>query len=235
MAADVYGMAFKDYLEGKFLAEILVHSENYETEAIPVSWYFRNFDLMPVLERLALEQCRGKILDTGAGAGSHSLELQKRGADVTAIDLSPGAVKVIQQRGVKKAVCSDFFSFNEPGFDCLLMMMNGIGIAGSLKGLGKLLDHAHKLLNASGRIIFESSDLIYIYEEDDGSYAIPMMDNYYGEVRYQLEYAGRKGSPFSWVFVDFDNISDYARRHGFQARLLYRGNHFDYLAELVKT
>jgi SAM-dependent methyltransferase len=186
-------------------------------------------------EQLALHQCRGRVLDAGAGAGAHTLALQQKGFEVTAIDLSPGAVEVMKELGVKNALCQDFFHFRESGFDTLLLLMNGAGMAGKLEGLRKLLSHAKKMLNPKGQILIESTDLIYLFQEEDGSYLIPMRENYYGEVSYQLEYKGRKGRPFPWLFVDVDNLAVAAEKEGFGMELLFVGETNNYLARLNRN
>src|SRR6201996_6090763 len=99
-------------------------------EEMPVKIYFRDMEAMPELEWIALQQCRGKILDIGAGAGSHALALQQLGQDITALDISPLLVKLMEQRGVKKVVRGDFFDMSGSGdtYDTLLLLMNGVGL-----------------------------------------------------------------------------------------------------------
>ena len=230
---DIFGQAFRDYVNGDTGAAIKVHLDITEPEELPVSYFFRTYHAMPRWEQIALDSCVGLILDAGAGAGAHALALQERGYDVVAIDLSPGAVEIMKERGVKNALCIDFFQFAEKGFDTLLFLMNGAGMAGKLSGLEKLFNHARKLLNPGGQILLESTDLIYLFEEEDGSYLLPMRENYYGEVTYKLEYKGRKGRPFPWLFVDFDNLAEAAQKAGFTFELLFLGETHNYLARLA--
>ncbi len=232
---DIFGKAFRDFLDGDTHAAIKVHLDIAESDELPVSYFFRTFDDMPAWEQLALNHCRGRVLDAGAGAGAHTLALQQKGFEVTAIDLSPGAVEVMKELGVKNALCQDFFHFRESGFDTLLLLMNGAGMAGKLEGLRKLLSHAKKMLNPKGQILIESTDLIYLFQEEDGSYLIPMRENYYGEVSYQLEYKGRKGRPFPWLFVDVDNLAVAAEKEGFGMELLFVGETNNYLARLNRN
>jgi len=187
---------------------------------------------MPPWERLMLDECRGNVLDVGAGAGSHALALQEKGKKVTALDISPGATEVMKARGVEQAVCADIWEFDQKGFDSVLFLMNGIGIAGNLGRLPSLLSHAAGLLSPGGVIYVESTDLMYMFEEEDGSVLLPMGEQYYGEVTYQLRYKELKGEPFPWLFVDMDNLSTIARSCGLQMDVIYQGGDNHYVAAL---
>lgn len=211
----------------------MVHLDISETEELPVSYFFRTFDKMPEWEQIALDSCYGRVLDAGAGAGAHALVLHQKGFEVVAMDLSAGAVEIMKARGVPNASCNDFFKFMEPGFDTILFLMNGAGMARKLAGLKKLFAHAKKLLNPGGQILLESTDIIYMFEEEEGSYLLPMNHNYYGEVTYQLEYKGVKGKPFHWLFVDYQTLAQIAQNQGYSFELLYLGQTRNYLARLA--
>ncbi len=231
---DIFGEAFRDFMAGRPEEVIMVNTSLSDAEPLPVRYFFRGYKEMPPWERLVLEKCRGKILDVGAGAGSHALALQEMGHTVVAIDVSPGATEVMQARGVKQAFCADFWQFDQRGFDTILFLMNGIGIAGSLDNLPLLLSHATNLLSPKGTLYVESTDLVYMFGEEDGSVLLPMGDHYYGEVKYELSYKGLRGKPFSWLFVDLDNLSATARSCGLLTDVIYRGNDNHYVAALRK-
>lgn len=230
--ADVYGNGLLAYLAGDEEATFVVECDMAETEEWPVATFFRSYDDMPEVERIALEHVEGAVLDVGAGAGSHALYLQRRVAEVTAIDISAGAVEVMRKRGVKRAFVQDFFEMEGEQFDTLLLMMNGIGIVGGLEGLPNFFKRAEKLLKPGGKILLDSSDLIYLYEDEDGETYIDLNAPYYGELEYVMSFGGRKGTPFKWLFVDFDTLSDYAAQNGFSCEKLYEDDHYLYLAEL---
>lgn len=232
--ADVYGNGLLAYLEGKNDASYVVECDMAETEEWPVSTFFRSYDDMPEVERFALSRVVGSVLDVGAGAGSHSLYLQGRLAEVTAIDISPGAVEVMRKRGVRRAFIQDFFQMDGERFDTLLLMMNGIGIVGGLEGLPHFFRCAERLLKPGGKILLDSSDLIYLYEDEDGETYIDLNGPYYGELEYTMSYGGRRGVPFKWLFVDFETLSDYAEKSGFTCEKVYEDDHYLYLAELKR-
>ena len=228
------GEALEAYLNGETKAAITVISDITEDDVIPVSYLFRNFNEMPEIEQIALKKCNGNVLDIGAGAGSHALYLQQKGLHVTALDISLKAVLVMKKRGVENAIAADFWQFQSAEkFDTILLLMNGIGLAGKLEKLPEFFSHLKNLLNPSGKILLESSDLLYMFEEEDGSVVLDLNGTYYGEVQYQMAFQGKKGFPFPWLFVDFPLLADAAAEAGFQAEMLYEGENSEYLAELT--
>jgi len=229
---DPFEKAFYDYLDGDNSATIVVNINKGEADDIPISYFFRTYKDMPELEKIALNLCMGSILDIGAGSGSHSLYLQDKGLDITALDIKKGFVDIMKKRGVKKIIQSDIFDFKGHKFDTLLMLMNGIGFTKNFDGLSVFLKSAKELLHSGGQLILDSSDLMYLYEEEDGFYAINLNMEYYGEVLYQIEYMGVKGKPFNWLYIDFDNLSQIAEQNGFKCEKVFEDNHYNYLARL---
>ncbi len=232
---DIFGIAFEDYLSGNVTGVIKVRTMLQgltENETLPVSYFFRNYDEMPEWEQQALNLCMGSVLDVGAGAGAHSLELQKRGLEVCAVDVSPGAVATMVTRGVREALCVDVMTFSKRKFDTILLLMNGVGMAQNLDGLKTLLFHLKTLLKPEGRIILESTDILYMFQEEDGSILLPLGARYYGEIRYQLYYNRKKGKSFPWLFVDKDNLSAVAGECGYTIEVIYDGETSNYLAAL---
>lgn len=227
-----FEQAFADYFDGDKDATVIVHNTKGDDVAMPVQYFFRSFKEMPKLEKKAMSHCSGSILDIGAGSGIHSLYLQNKGFNVTAIDIRSGFVDVMKKRGIKNVILSDIFEYSGERFDTLLMMMNGIGFCINFEGLQKFLLHAKNLLNPGGQILLDSSDLLFLYEEEDGSYLIDLNEGYYGEVEYQVEYKGILEEPFKWLFVDFSNLSHYAEEAGFRCELLFEDEHYNYLARL---
>jgi SAM-dependent methyltransferase len=95
------------------------------------------------------------VLDIGAGAGRHSLYLQRLGYIVHSIDISPLAVEVMLQRGIRNAYKMDLHKLNYPNnfFDTYLMMFNNFGLAGTMKETKKLLNKLNRMASPKGRII----------------------------------------------------------------------------------
>jgi SAM-dependent methyltransferase len=224
---DVFGQAIHDYHYNKSPGELWIHNRYGPKELMPIEAYFREEENMPDLEWLALNECRGKVLDVGAGAGSHVLELQQRGYEVTAMDISPLAVEVMHDRGVKQAIVQDIFTYDGTQFDTILLLMNGIGLAGNLTKLTILLNQLKNLLLPGGQLLFDSSDVAYLYEG-----ALPKT-GYYGEIKYQYEYKNQKTEWFEWLYIDEKNLIDIARQDGYDMEVLLEDEYGQYLSRLT--
>ena len=226
------GLAIYDFHKTGKAKKLIVHSSMFDDDEIPVTTLFRKFKDMPELEQVALKQAEGRILDVGAGSGCHCVALAEMGKSCTAIDISGLSVEVMKEKGVD-ARCIDLFDENFVGqYDTILMLMNGTGIIGRLENMQKFFMRMKHLLAPGGRILIDSSDLRYLFEEEDGSLMIDLADDYYGLVDFQMEYNKVLGEPFDWLYVDFDTLSLYAEQNGFKAEIIAEGEHYDYLAAL---
>ena len=232
---DILGEALLDYQQGKYTEDIKTFSSLDEEDIIPLPHFFRPFHKMPALEKRALKMCKGKILDIGAGAGSHSLYLQEKGHQITALDISAGAIETCSLRGIKRLVHKNILDYSGTKFDTLLLLMNGIGIIEKLANLDRHLKHLKSLLNPMGQIILDSSDIIYMFEHDDedGGYWIPENSGYYGQVVFVMEYKGSKSDPFGWLYLDYNTLKNAAEANNLNCELVSEGNHYDYLARLT--
>lgn len=231
---DPMGAAILDYQTTGKSDTLRILSSMFDEDEMPVSHLFRSLRDMPLLERNALELSKGKILDVGAGAGCHALTLQKQNKDVTAIDTSPLSCEAMLKRGISNVQCVNLFDNDFKGnFDTILLLMNGTGIAGKICNLPKLFKRLKELLTPDGQILIDSSDLKYIYENEDGSFDINLNGNYYGEVDYQMVYKDIEGEPFDWLYVDFPLLSTIAEANGLHTELIAEGEHYDYLTRLA--
>lgn len=232
MDPDIFGIAFNDYMLGNYDEVVTVDCSVAEVSYLPVAYFFRDFNIMPEGEQSVMEACKGRVLDVGAGAGSHALYMQKKGLDVTAIDISEGAVEVMKKRGVRKAFCVDFFKLKEKRFDNILFLMNGAGVGQTIEGFSKLLKHVKRLIAKDGSVYIESSDIMYMFEEDDGSCRIDLGSDYYGEVKYILKYKEFTGKEFEWLFIDRDNMEHIAEKVGFKTSMFYESGQSNYIMKL---
>lgn len=231
---DPMGTAISDYFNHHKAGRLRVFSSQFEEDEIPVKELFRDIRSMPVLERTALQMATGRILDVGAGSGCHALALQEMGKEVCAIDISPLSVEVMKQRGIKDARLTNLFdeTFTDT-FDSILMLMNGSGIIGRLSNMPDFFRRMKRILRPGGCILMDSSDLRYLFEEEDGSILIDLAGDYYGEIDFQMQYKNVRGDVFDWLYVDFQTLSLYASEYGFKAELVKEGKHYDYLAKLA--
>ena len=237
------GAAILDFQKTGKADKLRVYSSMFEEDEMPVKHLFRNYKEMPKLEQKALDLAKGNVLDVGAGAGCHALALQEKMekvlsspnaiTSVKAIDISPLSVEAMKLRGLKDVECINLFNpLLGNGFDTILLLMNGTGIAGKIANLPTLFQRLKSLLNPKGQVLIDSSDLKYIYENEDGSFDIDINSAYYGEVDYQMVYKGTRGDSFDWLYVDYPLLKSIAESCGFHAELVAEGEHYDYLARL---
>lgn len=223
---DPMGAAISDYYHTGKADRLRVFSSQFEEDEIPVKQLFRSFKQMPVLEQTALRLATGKILDVGAGSGCHALALQEAGKEVCAIDISPLSVEVMQKQGIKDVRLLNLFDehFRET-FDTILMLMNGSGIIGRIENMPGFFLRMKQLLSPGGCILMDSSDLRYLFEEEDGSFLIDIAADYYGQVDFQMQYKDNKGEPFDWLYIDPQTLELYADQHGFKVEIVKKGKH----------
>ncbi len=232
---DPMGAAIRDYFRQGKSAQLKVLSSLFDDDEMPVAHLFRSYDEMPPLEQRALNEARGKVLDVGAGAGCHALALRERGLDVTAVDISPLSCETMKERGIANVECVNIFNqrFQER-FDTLLLLMNGTGIAGKLSRLPQLLSRLKQLMNPGAQILIDSSDLRYVYEDENGVLDVDLDGAYYGEVDYQMTYRNIIGKSFDWLYADSVVLAECCRQCGLKCEILAQGNHYDYLARIVQ-
>lgn len=228
---DVYGKAILDYQKGEN-SKIITFSSIAGKDVMPVDHLFRPFDKMPEIEKTALKMAKGKVLDLGCGAGSHSLYLQEKKFQVRSIDISEGAIAACRERGLKNAGVLNIWDLKSEKFDTIISLMNGVGISGSLERLPAFIAHLKSLLNPGGQILIDSSDIIYMFEDEDGETDLPELNHYYGEIEFDLQYKGEKSGALPWLYIDFYNLKHYAEASGFNCELVQEGDHYDYLARL---
>lgn len=230
---DPMGTAIYDFFKYGKAARLRVFSSQFDEDEIPVATLFRSYNEMPPIEQTALRLSTGKILDVGAGSGCHTLALREMGKDATAIDISPLSVKVMKERGLNAMPVNLFDPLFCESFDTILMLMNGSGIIGKLEHLGDFFQRMKLLLRHGGCVLMDSSDLKYLFEEEDGSYLIDLAGDYYGEIDFRMQYKQVKGDTFDWLYIDFDTLSLYAAQYGFKAEMVEEGSHYGYLAKLT--
>lgn len=229
---DLFGQAILDYQTQNAPEDLITETNISEADEMSVAYLFRTYQEMPKIEKKALQLAKGKTLDVGCGAGSHSLYLQQKGFEVTGIDISPNAIKACQLRGVKDARVQDLLELENEPFDTILLLMNGTGIFGTLTETSKYLQKLKSLLTPNGQILIDSSDIIYMFDQDeDGAYMVPA-DGYYGELTFNVSYKGQTEDTFPWLYLDYNTLQNAAHANGLQCELLLEGDHFDYLAKL---
>jgi SAM-dependent methyltransferase len=232
---DPMGRAISDYYHTGKAGKLRVLSSMFYEDEIPVATLFRDFGDMPVQEQKAIELCRGKVLDVGAGSGCHSIVLKERGIEATAIDISVLSVEVMRERGINARNVNFFDETFTEKFDTILLAMNGIGIVGKIERLPMFFRSIKRLLAPGGQVLLDSSDIRYVFMDEDGGMDIDLAAGYYGEIDYKMRYKNITGTPFDWLYIDFDTLQMYAEEHGFTCEKCIDGEHYDYLARLTLT
>lgn len=230
-----YGAALWAYFKGDTGAQVLVRRDDGEESPLPISVFFREPAQFSRIENAALARCTGRVLDAGAGTGVHSLILQEKGLQVTALDVNPAAVEIMRRRGVREPRCVDLFDFDEHGFDTLLLMGHGIGMVETIGGLDRFLARAQQLLAQDGRILLDSLDVRVTANPVNLAYhrANQQAGRHIGEIRMQFEFQGQRGTACGWLHVDAGTLQEHAARAGWQCEVLIAEEDGNYLAELM--
>lgn len=232
---DLFGKAILDYQTNNSPEDLITETSISEADEMSVAYLFRSFDEMPKIEQKALQLTKGSVLDVGCGAGSHALYLQKKGFDVKAIDVSENAIKTCELRGLKNVSVENILNLDVSNkYDTILLLMNGTGIFETLENCTKYLLTLKSLLNENGQILIDSSDIIYMFDQDeDGAYEVPA-NHYYGELTFTIQYKGETEEPFPWLYLDYNTLQNACLVNGLQCELILEGEHFDYLAKITK-
>ena len=234
MSKDIFGAAIRDYYNQNYSEDITVHAPDFDDDYIPVPYLFRTYPDMPKIEQMALDLAYGKVLDVGCGAGSHSLYLQEeKKLDVTGIDISEGAIEIAQKRGLQQAKVQDIFTLKNKTYDTLLFLMNGSGIIGRLDQIDRFFVHLKTLLTPNGQVLIDSSDISYLFTDEDGGFWVDPTGAYYGEMRYKMTYKALTTDWFDWLYIDYNTLQNAANAHGFLCELLVEGENNDYLAKFT--
>jgi ubiquinone/menaquinone biosynthesis C-methylase UbiE len=243
---DLFGKAILDYQTNNNPEDISTETSISEADEMSVAYLFREYAEMPKLEQKALELSKGKVLDVGAGAGSHALYLQnEKKLEVTAIDISANAIEACKLRGLKNAEVVNVLDLDSDTstalsmtnqnekYDTILLLMNGTGIFGKLDQIPTYLQKLKSLLKENGQILIDSSDIIYMFDQDeDGAYEING-NGYYGELTFTIQYKEETEETFDWLYLDYNTLQNAAIANDLNCELIMEGEHFDYLARLT--
>ena len=227
---DPLGAMMIDYLNGRKDAFVEVDSTTLEMWTMTGEKMFRSYSQMDDMERLALQLSEGRVLDVGAGSGCHSLYLQQKGEEVDALDISPGCIRVMAERGVKNLLHQTLFSLEGRKYRTVLMLMNGLGICGTLGGCNLFLQFIKTLLEEGGQVLADSTDLSALYDEVDESGL--SQESYFGETEFIMKYQGISSDPFNWIYMDFRTLKALVEFNGLSCEQISTDERGKYLARI---
>jgi len=227
---DIFGLALLDYHRGQFIPPLIRHNTYGSPEQTPIDGYFFDETDFSEMEHFTLSLCRGTVLDVGAAAGRHTLYLQSHGIEVKGLEISQSCCTLMQERDVRNIIHADIHKYDEGKFDTIILLMNGIGLAGTMEGLKLLLNQLNRLLAPGGQVFFDSSDVAYIYEGIEKP-----KGRYYGEIDYKYEYKGQAGSWFSWLYVDMKTMLECCIETGWAMQVIYEDETGLYLGRLIRV
>ncbi|HLK06283.1 MAG TPA: methyltransferase domain-containing protein [Candidatus Angelobacter sp.] len=207
------------------------------------SWpprYFSEYSSWSKRERQAIKLAKGRVLDIGCGAGRFSLHLQQKGFDITGIDISKGAVKVCELRGVKnvRLMSIDEIGKFKPGsFDTVIMMGNNFGLFGGFKKAKRLLKQLHTITSADGQIIAETVDP---YQTNDPLHLAYQRRNraqgrMSGQLRIRIRHQNAIGAWFDYLLVSQQEMKTILAGTGWQISKVLPDKGPGYTAIITKT
>lgn len=232
-AMELFGRALGRYFAGDRDVELRLRRDDGSQLLLPMAEYFRSEAQLSAIDRLALDLCRGRVLDVGAGTGVHSLLLSQRGVEVISIDVSPVAVGIMRARGLS-ALEADVFDFSGGEFDTLLLLGHGLGLTGDPAGLDRFLSRARSLLRPGGCVLLDSLDVTRTEDAANLAYQARnrAASREIGEIRMRFELDGECGPWFGWLHVEPASLAHHAAVAGLECEVLRMETSGDYLARL---
>ena len=213
------GRALQAYQAGDVDAAVQVHCADGESEVVLAAEWFRAGEAFEDWERVALETCAGTVVDLGAGAGCHALELQRRGHAVLALDTDARSVDVQRTRGVVAARVGSLGSLGDACADTVLLLQHGVGLAGDLAGLRWLLGEVRRVLRPGGALLLDGRGPDHVEAHE---LAAARDDDYPGVAELWMSHGPFVGAVFPWLVVDAERFGQVARRAGLTADVLHR-------------
>lgn len=228
-----FGLSLLDYYRGNRTATMTIIRDDGLAVQLPASGFFRDAQELKI-EHFALDMAYGRILDAGAGAGIHSVFLQKKGFPVCSIDVSPEAVLLMRDQGVIDVRQADIMEFSGEKFDTIIMLGHGIGAVENMSGLSYFLRQAKNLLTPDGQILLTSVDVRFSRDPRDLEYQKQNIESgrYFGEVRMQFKYGDLTGPVCGWLQLDAQTLKERANESGLDCEVIIQQDDGNYLAKL---
>jgi len=208
--------AINDHLLNLEEKQIQVWLNQKKEEDYMASYFLRSREDMPKHEVLALSLAVGEILDIGAGAGAHTVELCNANKNVTALELNHDLAEIIKNRCDAKVLAEDIFKWKaKVKYDTILLLMNGLGIAQTKEKVPELLEKVKHLLAIHGKAYVELTDYNFSTEYDHEITA----EN---EVTFRLKYGSRFSEEMSWIYPSLTEVENHCHALSLRIKILYQ-------------
>jgi len=218
---DAFGHALLDCYKGENVNEVVERDDGF-VDSMSTRGYFSDYEAWSPIEQKAMQFVKGRVLDIGCGAGRHSLHLQRKGFDVLGIDISPLAIKVCRERGLRKLKLMSIESvdFKPNSFGTILMMGNNFGLFGNLGKAKGLLKKFHRLTSKDALIIASSRDP---YRTDNPAHLQYHKMNrkkgrMSGQVKIRIRYQKYKGRWFDYLMVSKEEMTQILSNTGWRIK-----------------
>ena len=210
---DAFGHLLIDYQNGEQNVGIVERVDGYIlADDIELLAYFAEYHQWAEHQKLAMEYVTGRVLDIGCGAGRHSLYLQKQGHDVLGTDISPLAIQLCKQRGIKNVSLVPITQLNSKlgVFNTIIMMGHNFGLVGSYKRAQWLLRRFASMTTDDGKIIAETMDP---YQTEDSAHLAYHQYNRErgrmgGQLRLRMRYKQYANPWFDYLFASKSELED---------------------------
>ncbi len=223
---DAFGLALLDFLHGGSGVHITERDDG-QVDAMAADLYFigyekwADFHFVTATDVAALEIVSGRVLDVGAGAGRHALAVQQRGDEAVALDVSPGAIEVCRERGVRHAflgTTGELVTRNSEPFDAALLLGHNLALLGSAESSGPFLDSLRALLRPGGVVVgncldpYTTDNPIHLayHERNRERGRMP------GQIRLRVRFQDVAGDWFDYLFSSPDELAELAERAGWR-------------------
>jgi SAM-dependent methyltransferase len=238
---DAYGQQLlAQFNSGTPKAEFIERDDNFIDTGSEAGLYFFEYEQWSPVEQKAIKQVKGRVLDIGCGAGRHSLYLQRKGFEVSAIDNSPGAIEVCKLRGVKNAMVKSIVEiddFEPNSFDTILMMGNNFGLFGDAENAESLLKELYRITSSDAQIIAgtrnpyktNSPEHLEYHELNRQRGRMP------GQIRMRVRYGKTVGEWFDYLFVSPEEMKEMVADANWQLKELMESESANYFAVISKS
>lgn len=235
---DAFGQELWAAYKGEEVFDVVERDDGL-INVMKLAGYFSDYEGWSPIGQEAMKFVKGRVLDVGCGAGRHSIYLQKKGFDVIGIDISPLAIKVCKERGLKKAkvMSIEDVDFMPNSFDTIIMMGGNFGLFGSSKKAKRLLRKFHRITCESALIIAQTrnpykTDFLPHRKYHKSNKRKGRMG---GQVRIRSRFRQYIGRWFDYLLVSEDEMKEILLDTGWKVREFLDSGNSIYIAIIEKT